>query len=110
MVRRNALMRLLKRLGVLAALGVVLAISSSDIPRRAEASCFYPQRVTTTYYGWYDINGNVICENPFGPSIPPEVVGETIRECDGTTSSWGNTSCSFIGPETVREDCDPICD
>ena len=60
---------------------------------------------TTTYWGYNYSDGSSSCYVVIGPQPPLEVVGERIRECDGTTWSWGLTSCPDFTVET--EDCPP---
>ena len=86
-------------------------------PKLAEAACFYPRSVETTYYAWIDNTDptwysctDVIispcCSLHWGP------IGGTYRDCDGNLSSWGDTT-TCTGPDnTVRnvELCDPICE
>lgn len=59
-----------------------------------------------SYYGFYTNGGTeTICSCLCGPPIPPEVIGQKIRECDGYTWSWGNTTCDYYAPVTEYEDC-----
>lgn len=63
-------------------------------------------RKITSYWGYYvGGNGDTACNVIVGPSIPPEVIGQKIRECDGTTWSWGNTTCTYYTPTVEYEGC-----
>lgn len=87
---------------------------------KAEAGCFTPHAVTTTYYGYIDdspgFEGTLWSCQPI--IISPMhanhwgVIGETVRDCDGNVSSWGDTtSCTGTGNvERTSESCPPICD
>ena len=65
-------------------------------------------RRVTTYWGYYLSNGGTVCSVLLGPPLPPEIIGQRIRECDGTTWSWGNTSCTDYAPTTEYEPCDGV--
>ena len=87
-----------KTLAILFAVLVGLAVS---MPAQA-LPCV---KRTTTYWGYYYSDGSSSCLVIIGPPPPPEVVGERIRECDGSISSWGLTSCPDYTVET--EECTP---
>ena len=62
-------------------------------------------RKITSYWGYYLSGGGTACYVLVGPPIPPEIIGQKIRECDGTTWTWGNTSCTYFAPTVEYEEC-----
>ena len=62
---------------------------------------------TTTYWGYNLSGGGTACNIVISPPIPPEVIGQKIRECDGYTWTWGNTTCTYYTPTIAYEDCPP---
>lgn len=94
-------------------LSLVLAVAISAIaffvPTDAKAACFYPKRITMTYYGYIQ-DGNAQCDHPIVSPMggwPVVVVGERITECDGTVTQWGITCGNW---QRSVELCEPICD
>jgi hypothetical protein len=94
---------------------VVLALTtlpSKGVPE-AKANCYTPHRVTIQYLGWMYMPGAnppYTCTYPnISPYVPPEVIGETVTECDGTQWSWGYTDAS-CQKNIVREACEQICE
>jgi hypothetical protein len=66
---------------------VVMSISTA-------ASALPPhQRRVKSLLGYTYSDGTSSCLVIIGPFLPPEVVGQVIRECDGTIWSWGLTNC-----------------
>jgi hypothetical protein len=57
----------------------------------------------TTYWGHYASDNSVFCFWG-GTGVPPVVVGETIRDCNGQLSSWG-TLCDIYEPTVEYVDC-----
>lgn len=82
---------------MLAALLVAAAGSATAAPCQAKI---------TTYYGHYAFDGSVFCYWG-GTPVPPDVVGESVRDCNGQFSSWG-TLCDVYEPTVEYIDCD--CD
>ena len=77
------------------------------VPGTAEARF----RKITSYWGWvYPPDTYVHCSPVLGPPLPPDLVGQVIRECDSSTWSWGHTSCTDgAQPPTVEyEDCSEV--
>jgi len=91
----------MKNSRTLAALFAVLVSLAVSIPAQA-VLCV---KRTTTYWGFNYSDGSSSCYVVIGPQPPFHVVGERVRECDGTTWSWGLTSCPDYTVET--EDCTP---
>lgn len=88
----------------------LMFLGAAAVPRTAQASCVYPLRITITYWGWPAADGSVYCQYPvIGPWSPPTIVGQTVIDCDGTSTSWGDTSCTET-KTTTRENCPPVCD
>ena len=88
---------------VAAAFLIVIAVCVV-VPGTAEARF----RKITNYWGWvYPPDPYVHCSPVIGPPLPPDLVGQVIRECDYTTWSWGDTSCTDgAAPPTIEyEDC-----
>jgi hypothetical protein len=64
-------------------------------------------RRVKNYWGYYTQNGtSTICDVLLGPPLPPDLIGQEIRECDGTAWSWGNTSCTTYPPTVEYTACD----
>lgn len=107
-MRVNGL-RTMLRTALLGSAVFLMAVATAP---RAEASCEYPHKITMTYYAWVDSSGTIVfCHLPPGwdtGSIHPAVVGEKIIECDGSTTSWGDTTT--CDPVVTVENCEPICD
>jgi hypothetical protein len=84
-------------------LAVLLLAAMVPVPASA-AECV---KKITSYWG-YDVGGGeVLCQWDLGPYIPPSVVGQKIRECDGYTWTWGHTTCTYYTPTIDYEDCPP---
>lgn len=79
-------------------LAAIVILSSTA----ASAFAIDTKRVIS-YYGWPLGDGTAACTLEFGPPIPPELVGQRIRECDYSTWSWGHTVCN---PETEYFECE----
>ena len=62
-----------------------------------------------SYWGWV-YPDTVSCNPVIGPKLPAEVVGQTIRECDGYTWSWGRTDCTYVAPTTEYQECENCFD
>lgn len=86
----------------------------------AQAVCFYPRTVTTTYYAFVDDTpayaGTLwaCSEIIISPMHPHhwDVIGQTTRDCDGNIYSWGDTT-SCTGPNntvTTSERCAQVCE
>ena len=101
------------------ALLTLLSVAFATHPK-AEAACFYPRAVTTTYYGMIDDapgwEGTLwYCHEVIISPMHPHhwgVIGERIRDCDGNITTWGDTT-SCTGPdntETSSELCPLVCD
>jgi hypothetical protein len=98
---------------------LLLATVISVEPKLAEAACFYPKSVETTYYAWID-NTDPTWYSCAQPIISPccagylhwGPIGGTFRDCDGNVSSWGDTT-TCTGPANTERNfgyCDPICE
>ncbi|MBV8517147.1 MAG: hypothetical protein JO197_07045 [Acidobacteria bacterium] len=94
---------------VFAALVVVLLMLAAT--PSASAACEYGvQRHIRQHMGSI-YNGVAYCPTVAGPTVPfPDVIGEEIRDCDNSLSSWGITSCGIDIVNDIYEDCPPICD
>ncbi len=62
---------------------------------------------TTSYWGYQTVGGGYACTMPVSPPLPPYVIGQRIRECDGYTWTWGHTSCTATPPTYEYEECPP---
>jgi hypothetical protein len=100
---------------VLSFLALVMTVA---LPQ-AEAACFYPRSRTTTYYAWLNNGSNTFYSCNYVIISPPmenythwDVIGETTTECDGSVSSWGDTTTCTGSSNTVHtsQACEPICE
>jgi len=67
------------------------------------ASATPHQRYIKSFLGYTYSDGSTSCWVVIGPQPPMEVVGQVIRECDGTWTSWGRTNCDDY--EIDQEEC-----
>ncbi|MDP9122687.1 MAG: hypothetical protein M3O15_15180 [Acidobacteriota bacterium] len=87
----------------------------ADLQPRAAAGCFTPHSRTTTYYAYVDATGGFYGCTPviIGPGVPFHwaVIGEQTVACDGTVSSWGDTTSCTKPANTVRSSqaCGQVC-
>ena len=89
-------------------LSVAMAVVAFFVPTDAKANCFYPTKFITNYYGYHWGPGDDRCYWPNISPVPPKgLVGQEIRECDGSLTSWGIV-CDDATSTT--EWCEPICD
>lgn len=96
---------------------LLVAALSLSFPQPAEAACWYPRTITTTYYAWID-NYDPTWYSCHYIIISPAwqahwgVIGERTVDCDGTVYEWGDTT-TCTGPDNTERDsslCDPICE
>lgn len=70
----------------------------------APAAMANQYRIITNYWGNFcGPGGAARCFCVIGPTPPPELVGQVVRECGGSTWSWGLTECDNTTVE--YEDC-----
>jgi hypothetical protein len=76
----------------------------------AKGGCFIPDSWEYTFYGWANTSEGDVCWSLFGPPVPPDVVGQYRKLCDGTYQQWG-IEC-FDNPLTEYHEfeCQEICD
>ena len=101
----------------LALVGLVVYFAAQP---QAQAGCFHPHSVTTTYYAFVDDSPGwegtlwACSEVIISPMHPHhwDVIGETTRDCDGNYSSWGDTtSCTGSANKVVTsESCPLVCE
>lgn len=85
------------------------------VPVVADASCYYPRRVVTKYYGYVYDSGdggetphcNAPVITPLPGAYPRTQVGERVTECDGTVTQWGIV-CD--DSETTMTVCERVCE
>jgi hypothetical protein len=89
---------------------VVASVVIFFVPTDAKASCFYPKRTHTKYYGWeWDYAWR--CDAPIiGPAMPATLIGERTVECDGTVTQWGQACVGGTNQTMTISNCTPICD
>jgi hypothetical protein len=73
------------------------------------ASAALCRKRIVSYWG-YVYPDTVSCNPVVWPVLPAEIIGQTIRECDDSIWSWGNTSCTYVTPTIEYEDCPPCSD
>jgi hypothetical protein len=102
-------------------LALIGAVFFFAVQPQAQAACFYPRAVTITYSAFVDDTpayaGTLwaCSEIIISPMHPHhwDVIGQSIRDCDGSySSSWGDTtSCTGSeNKETTSESCPPVCE
>jgi hypothetical protein len=80
---------------------IALAFLAMSISFTASATPH--QRYIKSILGYNYSDGTSSCFVVIGPQPPLEVVGQVIRECDGTWTSWGRTNCDDY--ELTQEEC-----
>jgi hypothetical protein len=94
-------------------LSTVLSIGSIFLfAVRSEAICLYRTRQVEQFYGYVDRSGQTYSqlEPSFIPKVPPQLMGERIRECDGSVTTWGHIDVPELNKVITREPCDQVCE
>ena len=98
---------------------LLLLVAMTTALPPAESACFYPHSRTTKYYAYLNNGSNTFYSCTYVIISPPmenythwDQIGERTVECDGSISSWGDTTtCTGSGNTTLSlGPCDPICD
>jgi hypothetical protein len=94
-----------------------LLLAGIALPRTADANCEYPRSQTTTFYAWVFSNYPPSCSgcnvgSPICNALTWQAIGQITIECDGTITSWGDTtSCTGADNTTyTTASCPPVCD
>lgn len=93
---------------------VIASIVVFFVPTDAKATCYTPIKIHTKYYGW-EWNGAWQCDPAIiGPPIPSTLIGERIKECDGSVTTWGiqctPSYASSTNQTVTTTQCARICE
>lgn len=82
---------------------LLLTLSASS------ASAAVCRKKITSFWG-FEYFGQYDCYVLIGPVIGTVLIGQIIRECDGTESTWGRTDCTHPDAKTVEYEACPSCE
>jgi len=94
-----------------------LLLAGIVFPRAANANCEYPRSQTTTFYAYVYLDSPPWCSgcpvgSPVCGGVSWHAIGQITVECDGTTTSWGDTTSCTDNANTgyTTAPCPPVCD